>query len=232
MAELAVEKYVAECIGTFFLVLTIGCCVINGVPFAPLAIGGILMVMIFAMGSVSGAHFNPAVTTSVLISGRQKITPQDACLYMLAQLVGGLLAGLVYWYLTGLTFALAPGKTHNWLDASVAEMFFTCALCFVVLNTATTKEDSPNHYFGLAIGFTVMASAFAIGSISGASLNPAVSFGSLMVHGIRTGGGWVYFPLYLLVPFVGSALAAGLFYLVRPAEYGWKRAEGDYRQIR
>merc|ERR1719456_57626 len=85
-------KYLAEFVGTFFLVLTVGCCVLTGSVGAALSIGATLMVMIYALGSVSGAHFNPAVTLAILLSGRGILNMTDAAFYMFAQLFGGICA--------------------------------------------------------------------------------------------------------------------------------------------
>merc|ERR1719217_994974 len=168
---------------------------------------------------MSGAHFNPAVTVGVLAGGRQQIHPVDACFYIAAQILGALTAGAVYWWVLGATFTLQPGAKFGWIDAVVAEILFTAALVFVVLNVATTAEDANNQYFGLAIGFTVMSAAFAIGGISGCSLNPAVTFGVMISNVIATGGGMQFFLLYFFCPFIGGALAAGFFMIVRRAEY-------------
>merc|ERR550514_1409342 len=138
---------------------------------------------------------------------------------MVAQLLGGLVAGACYWWVLGATFTLEPKPGYNWADALVCEILFTAALVFVVLNVATTSEDANNQYFGLAIGFTVMSAAFAIGGISGCSLNPAVTCGVMLTHLFHQGGGMAYFALYLLCPVLGALLAAGLFRVVRNAEY-------------
>merc|ERR1719146_576019 len=118
--------------------------------------------------------------------------------------MGALIAGAVYWWVLGATFTLAPGEAsgYTWVDAMVCEILFTAALVFVVLNVATTSEDANNQYFGLAIGFTVMSSAFAIGKISGCSLNPAVTTGVMMTNALHTGGGLEYFLHYCLSQFV------------------------------
>merc|ERR1719398_697035 len=104
----------------------------------------------------------------------------------------------MYYLVLGATFTLHPGSGYGDLDAVVVEILFTAALVFVVLNVATTSQDTNNHYYGLAIGFTVMAAAFACGSISGCSLNPAVTFGVMVSNMIHTGTGLSYFPLYFV----------------------------------
>merc|ERR1719197_1131728 len=113
-----------------------------------------------------------------------------------------------------MSFVLEPvGKFGQW-EAIGVETIYTTALCYVVLNVATTQKQAGNNYFGLAIGFAVVSAVLAIGGISGCCLNPAVAFGSsivgAMVHGMRAMG---YFHVYFCVPFAGSALATLLFYL-------------------
>src|SRR3981189_3076616 len=131
------QKYVAEFIGTFFLVLTIGCTVIGhgAGPFAPLAIGSALMVMIFAGGHISGGHFNPAVTLCVWLRG--KCETKDVVPYMIFQGVGAVLAALVVKYLKA-GAAVAPLQPAT-VPALLAEFLFTFALVYVVLNVATGK---------------------------------------------------------------------------------------------
>lgn len=219
LGELKLEALFSEFIGTFFLVFTVGLNVLQNTALAPVSIGSILMVMIFATGSVSGAHFNPAVTFGVLLTMREQINWVDALFYIVVQLLGGLCAGLLYYAVLGATFTLKPGVGYDMVDAMFVEIAFTAALVFVVLNVATTRQDTNNHYYGLAIGFTVMAAAFACGSISGCSLNPAVTFGVMMSNFIHTHGGLKYFALYVFSPLVGSIVAAGMFRVIRAAEY-------------
>merc|ERR1719160_499667 len=131
--------------------------------------------MIYAIGPVSGAHLNPAVTLAVFLRQKQ-IGPRDAIMYILCQLAGGLLAGTLYGLICGVTFTLAPVGKFHWGVAATAEIIYTTMLCYVVLNVATVPAvKDGNNYFGYAIGFTVTAAALAIGSVSGCSLNPAVS---------------------------------------------------------
>merc|ERR1719272_2011614 len=91
-------------------------------------------------------------------------------------------------YILRATFALQPGVGYSLAAAAWVEVIFTSALVFVVLSVATTKQAEGNWYFGLAIGFTVMSAAFAIGPISGCSLNPAVTFGVMFSNFLHTGG--------------------------------------------
>jgi len=201
------NKYITELIGTFFLVLTIGLTIASGSPFAPLAIGTTLMVMVYMGGHISGAHYNPAATLGTLMRG--KIETGEAIKYMTFQVVGALLAAFVSFWLVDETFAPAPAG--GWAPALVAEILFTFALVLVILNTATADETEGNSYFGLAIGFTVMAGAFAVGDISGAAFNPAVGVGSIVVNALAGDGSFTDIWLYLVGPFSGGALAAVVF---------------------
>jgi aquaporin Z len=206
------NKYVAEFIGTFFLVLTIGCTVIGqgAGPFAPLAIGSALMVMIFAGGHISGGHFNPAVTLGVWLRG--KCEAKDVAPYMIVQGMGAVLAALIVKYLK-VGAAVAPLQPAT-VPALLAEFLFTFALVYVVLNVATAKGTSGNSFYGLAIGFTVLVGAFAVGNISGGAFNPAVAVG-ISVLGLSS---WANIWIYLVADFAGAAVAAGAFKALNPAE--------------
>jgi aquaporin Z len=175
-AEPAIRKMVVEFIGTFVLVFTVGAAVRSGAALAPLAIGGALMVMVYAGGHISGGHYNPAVTLAVLIRGR--IDRGDAFRYWIAQLAGGLLAALVVRAVVTASQAHAVAPVgHGMASALVVELLFTFALAYVVLNVATSKDSPENSYYGLAIGSTVMVGAVAVGGISGGAFNPAVVVG-------------------------------------------------------
>jgi aquaporin Z len=206
------NKYVAEFIGTFFLVLTIGCTVIGhgAGPFAPLAIGSALMVMIFAGGHISGGHFNPAVTLGVWLRG--KCETKDVVPYMIFQVMGAGLAALVVKFFKA-GAAVAPLQPAT-VPALLAEFLFTFALVYVVLNVATAQGTSGNSFYGLAIGFTVLTGAFSVGSISGGAFNPAVAVG-ISVLGLSS---WANIWIYLVADFAGAAVAAGAFKALNPAE--------------
>merc|ERR1719335_521494 len=175
--------------------------------------------MVYALGSVSGAHFNPAVTLSILCSARGLITMQDSVLYIVFQLLGGVSAGFTYFFLFGNSFMLQPVGKYTMYSATCVEIVYSMALCYVVLNVATTHKQDGNNYFGLAIGFTVVSVALAIGGISGCSLNPAVTFGTMMANTFETGSeGLQYFGLYFFSPLAGSLLACLFFYLVQRSD--------------
>jgi aquaporin Z len=203
-------KYAVEAIGTFFLVFTVGASVGSASPFAPLAIGAVLMVMIYAGGHLSGGHYNPAVTLAVLV--RRRIGLRDAVAYWVAQFGAGLLASAVV--RTFVDPARRPATAammltgHILVATLVVELLFTFALCYVVLNVATSKDHPDNQFYGLAIGFTVVSGAFAVGAISGGAFNPAVSFGAA-VMGLSA---WQTLWVYLLAQTV-AGIAAGLTFL-------------------
>lgn len=209
-------KYLAEFVGTYFLVFTFGCNVLVSSVGAALSIGAILMVMTFSLGSVSGAHLNPAITASVILSARDLMPWQRALGYVCAQLLGACFAGGSCALLFGGSFVLEPVGRHGVFSAFVVESIYAMALCYVVLNVTTTEKQDGNQYFGLAIGFTVVAAMLGIGGISGCSLNPAVAIGLSLASGVTLGlNSLVYLPLYVLAPFAGSAASLGAFYLVR-----------------
>jgi aquaporin Z len=196
-------KFIYELIGTFFLMLTVGMTVINtNHPefWAPIAIGSVLAVMVFAGGHVSGGHYNPAVSLAVFL--RKKISFENMLFYWVAQIAGAIIAAFVTIYLKG-----EPASTPlqpNVLQALLAEFLFTFALCFVVLNVATVKATNGNSYFGWAIGFTVLAGAYAVGAISGGAFNPAVALGITILNLSLWSNIWIFFVANLL----GGAAAA------------------------
>lgn len=202
--------YLTEFIGTFFLVLTIGLTVLEGTPFAGLAIGGVLMVMVFMGGHISGGHYNPAVSLAVAL--RKKLPWTALGPYWLSQIGGALVASLVVYLATDRTFAPAPsGDTAT--APLLVEALYTFALCLVVLNVATVKKVEGNSFYGLAIGFTIVVAAYAGGPISGGAFNPAVGIGPYLVHAMAGGGSLAPLWLYLVGPLLGGAVAAGVFHL-------------------
>src|SRR5215472_7485573 len=200
------NKYIAEFIGTFFLVLTVGCTVVGGGTgvIAPLAIGAALMVMVYAGGHISGGHYNPAVTLGVLIRG--KVQPADVVPYWIAQFAGGAVAALIVSKIFRAGVAVTPMAPHVG-PALLAEFPFTFALVYVVLNAATAEGTSGNSFYGLAIGMTVMTGAFAVGDISGGAFNPAVALG-ITAMGIST---WNNIWIYLAADLAGGIVAAIIF---------------------
>lgn len=207
--------YLTEFFGTFFLVMTIGLAMSAGTPFAPVAIGAALTVMVYMGGHVSGAHYNPAVTLAVWMRG--KLPSGKVAPYWAAQLIGSLAGALSVYLLTGHTFALAPAPGATAFQALSAEIVFTFALALVVLNVATTTITEGNSFYGLAIGLTVMTGAFVAGPISGGAFNPAVGTGPIVISALLGHGGLSHLWLYLLGPFAAGVLASVVFKLQHPA---------------
>jgi aquaporin Z len=168
------------------------------------------MVMIFAGGHISGGHFNPAVTLGVWLRG--KCEGKDVAPYMIFQVIGAVLAAAAVKFLKG-GEPVAPLHPAT-LPALLAEFLFTFALVYVVLNVATSRGTSGNSFYGLAIGFTVMAGAFSVGNISGGAFNPAVATG-ISVMGLSS---WSNIWIYLVADFLGAALSAGAFKTLNPAD--------------
>jgi aquaporin Z len=208
------NKYLVEFIGTFFLVLTIGCAAVlgNAGPAAPLAIGAALMVMIFAGGHISGAHFNPAVTLAVFLRGKCPVG--DVGPYMIAQVAGAALAAAIVLFLRGSEAAAGKPFEPVVAKALLVELLYTFALAYVVLNVATAKGTSGNSFYGLAIGFTVAAGAFAVGPISLGVFNPAVAVGLIIMKVTSIANIWIY----LVANFAGGGLAAVVFKFLNPED--------------
>ena len=206
------KKYLTELIGTFFLVLTIGCTVIEGgtgvIP--PLAIGSVLMVMVFAGGHISGAHYNPAVTLGVWIRGR--CDSKDVVPYMGSQIIGAILAAVAVKFLKAGAVVTVMSPAAG--PALVAEFLFTFALVYVVLNVATANGTSGNSFYGLAIGMTVLAGAFAVGNISGGAFNPAVAIGITVLGLASLSNIWIY----LIANLLGGTVAALTFNFLNPED--------------
>jgi aquaporin Z len=204
------EKMVSELLGTYMLVLTVGLNVLSKSPAAVFSIAASLTCMVFALGSVSGAHFNPAVTLAIFCSARELITVREAIQYVFSQICGAFLAGLTFMFLmNGQTVSLKPGDTAVRYQAILGEFFFTFLLCFVVLCVATVKKPL-TEYFGLAIGACVISGGLAIGSLSGGSLNPAVSAG-LAISDKLNGGSISYLFSYWTAELVGGIMASAIF---------------------
>ncbi len=212
------KKYLVEFISTFFLVFTIGMTVIapGAGNLAPFAIAAVLMVMIYAGGHISGAHYNPAVTIAAWLRG--KCPASDIAPYIGAQLTASLVASLAVKALkTGFVAkaaTLAGPMTPEVLPALVAEFLFTFALVWVILHVATAKGTSGNSFYGAAIAFTVLAGALAVGGISGGAFNPAVAVGLCLMGIVSWGSLWIY----LAANFAGAIIAALAFKAVNPGE--------------
>jgi MIP family channel proteins len=212
----SLRHFVAEFIGTFALVFVGGASIISasgmqgGAPLLQVALahGLILALMVSALMRISG-HFNPAVTIGFLVTRR--IEPTMAALYVVAQLIGAMAAAYA---LKGLFPGELFNATHGGgqsinIDVSFTQAFFleaiaTFFLVFVIFGTAV-DERGPK-VGGFAIGLTVAANILAIGPLTGASMNPARSFGPAVATGIYTAQ-----VIYWAAPIIGAIVAAVLY---------------------
>ena len=200
------QKLTTEFIGTFFLSLTICTAAVYGSAgdYAPFGIAATLMVMIYAGGHISGAHYNPAVTVSIYLRGaceKDEVLP-----YIVSQVIAAVSAAIV---VESLLFpdALSPEMADLGTDAVVAELLFTFALAYVILNVATTESTSGNGYYGAAIALVVLAGAITVGSISLGSFNPAVTSALIVSGKLALADSWMHF-----VPqFVGAIIATYVY---------------------
>lgn len=206
------NKYIVEFIGTFFLVLTIFAAVAKAGAMAPLAIGAALMVMVYAGGHISGAHYNPAVSLAAWMRGA--LGMGDLIPYMVAQIAGAAIAAVLGMSVFG--WGGAGDGTVAFLPGLLAELLGTFALVWVVLNTATAKGTEGNSFYGLAIGLTVTAMAYGLGAVgTGGAFNPAVAIGA-SIGGLMN---WANILIYALGCFGGAALAAVVFRMVSPSDH-------------
>ena len=207
------RKYVVEFLGTFFLVLSV-CAAVRMqadnvfTNFAPLAIGLSLIAMIYAGGHLSGAHYNPAVSLAVFIRGKMSMIEMIG--YWVVQLMAGVIAALIASNLFNYKVNL-DADMQNSFNAVIAELIGTFALAFVVLNVATSPKTANNQYYGLAIGFTVVGMAYAVGPVSGGAFNPAVALGLSAFGKID----WSVLWVYVVGAFAGGLLAALVYRMLR-----------------
>lgn len=207
-------RYVTELIGTFFLVFTIGMTTVTGLAAAPLAIGCALTGLVYMGGHISGAHYNPAVSVAFFLRGafdRSELIP-----YIVAQVLGAWLAAGAVLLITGATFAPAPGADYGTFPVLLAEVLGTFALALVILNVATAKATEGNTYYGVAIGFTVLSAAYAVGPVSGGAFNPAVGIGPMVVDLLAGDGSLGNLWFYIVGPVAGAVLAVPVFRLQNP----------------
>ena len=189
------NKLIVEFIGTFFLVQAVGYAAVSKGALGALAVGLTLMVMVYAGGHISGAHYNPAVTLAVWLRG--KLPKADVLPYISAQVAGAVVSALLVSHFRGQGTEAA---LNDPLRVAGAEFLGTFALAWVVLNVATAKGTAGNCYFGAAIGMTVGAGALLFGGISGAVFNPAVAV---------AGGVLNLLPLQTVALYTAVCAAAG-----------------------
>lgn len=203
-----------ETVLTAILLFTIQVSVGLNASLAPLAIGGVLIAIVFAGGPISGAHLNPVVSLAIALrKGGGYLSFSLMGIYWIAQLIGGILGSVLGGYVTSTHVMIAVGSDSTLGQALTVECVYTFILCFVVLNVATNPKVDNNQYYALAIGFVIMAGAITVGPISGGAFNPVVALG-LSVSSKGAAGDLGYALAVSAADFVGGALAAAVFYFV------------------
>lgn len=202
-------KLLTEFIGTFFLVFIIGLAATSGMSMAAVPIGIGFAALVYMGGHISGAHYNPAVSTAILLRG--KMPSSDFVPYVTAQLLGALAAAATVHVVTGQTFAPAPAVGVGLVGPLVIEVLFTFLLALVVLNVATHAKTAGNSHYGIAIGGVILTGVWVGGGISGGAFNPAVGVGPTVIHALLGGGSFAGLWLYLVGPIAGGVLAAVVF---------------------
>lgn len=208
------NRLINEFLGTFFLVFTICVTAVyeKAGVYAPLAIGFVLVAMVYAGGHISKAHYNPAVSLAFLIRGCY-ISVKEMVGFMAVQILGAVLAAVVaiLFYKDGLEvlpvdLSIAP--------AIVGEILFTFMLVWVIMNVATAKANVGNQFYGIAIGFTVIGGIYTVGTVSLAIFNPAVAIALVMVGKLSLAQIWI--PV--LGSLIGGVAAVLVFNLGHPTE--------------
>ena len=201
------NKLIAEFIGTYFLYLIIGICLTppGAGDMTPLAVAFGLTALVYSCGHISKAHFNPATTVAYLCAGTHRL--KDVIPYMLVISLGAITAALTIPILNPEGMSKIQSVAVQQLAMWISEALFTFALMWVILNVAIAKGTKNNQFFGIAIGFIVGAGAYAVGPISYAAFNPAVTL-ALCINGFLP---WSVFPAYLIVQVLAAAAAGLLF---------------------
>lgn len=207
------REALSEAIGTFILVFAgTGAVMVNNISQGAIThlgisfvFGAVVTALIYSIGHISGAHFNPAVTLAFWTSGffpRRRVL-----LYILAQLLGAIAASFLLLISLGKVANLGATlpMNNNWLQSFVLEFILTFILMFVILGSGLDRRAHIG-FAGLAIGLTVGVEAAFMGPITGASMNPARSFGPALVGGI-----WQHHWLYWIAPILGAQLAVVVY---------------------
>ncbi|WJX50561.1 hypothetical protein P8452_36847 [Trifolium repens] len=214
-----IQKVIAEVIGTYFLIFA-GCCVVilnkveetkGTITFPGICVtwGLSVMILVYSLGHISGAHFNPAVTVSFAIYRHFPL--KQVPLYLVAQVVGSVLASGTLYLLFDVDeesfFGTTPAGSN--MQSLVFEILTSFLLMFVV-SAVSTDNRAIGELAGIAVGMTIVVDVFIAGPVSGASMNPARTLGpAVVMHNYK--GFWVY----VLGPFIGAILGASAYNLIR-----------------
>jgi len=205
------QKYLMELLGAFFLTLTV---CLSG---HPLAIGIMLMSLVYIGGHISGGHYNPAVTLAVWLRG--KLTTAHVPGYIVCQVLGAFAAAGLFYLLAGKTFYPTPSSDIILWQAILLEALFTFIFCLVILTVATSKKFVTNDIYGIAIGLTLFTAILSVGPTTGGVFNPAIGIGTIMLDLITgSGAGLKHLVLYIIGPSLGALGAAYTFKCLNPGE--------------
>jgi len=207
-------KIITEFVGTFFLVFSIAIC---QSPYIALGVGFSLIATLFMGGHLSGAHYNPCVSVAVWL--RQLMTPKELLIYIVTQLIAGIIAGATAYGIQGTHAAMKPGPTYSDGSAFAVELIWTFLLISTALNVATTKSQEDNSYFGLAVAAVIVGGIICVGDVSGACFNPAIGTGLAITDGAVGGDSLQYLWIYWIAPMCGSVLAALVFRVMNAREF-------------
>lgn len=215
------KKYIAECIGTFVLTL-LGCgaavslnCGVDAasVVGTAIAFGLSVVAMAYTIGGISGCHINPAITLGTYLAGRT--SGKDLCGYIIGQVIGAILAAAVLFAFVSTSPDLAEGTTTGanacaagQLNGVIVEAVLTALFVFVVLGATSKTNGATNNFAGLAIGLTLILIHLVGIHYTGTSVNPARSIGPALFEG---GQAITDLWVFIVGPFIGSAIAAGLW---------------------
>jgi aquaporin Z len=223
MAQFNIGKRVlAEFIGSYLLVFTVGCNVLNGnAIFGALSIACVLMVSIYSLGAISGGHFNPAVSFAMGMAGHMERGWGQVFIYIGAQLVGAVAAGLSLRAVFKRGVEVGPTESTGSAGALICELVYTFFLIFTHLNVTISKakgcQYGKNQYFGLAIGFVFVAGAYGAAPVGAGCFNPAITIG-LVSSALFSGAGFKWFALFAFMEIVGAIFAVIMFRFLRPEE--------------
>ncbi len=208
-----IKKLLVEFIGTFFLLLIIGTSVANGGIYTPMSVGFGLMALIYAGQNISGAHYNPAVSVAFYLRGFMPLREMTA--YIIVQFMAGIMGAVFSYFVTdnAISLNMNPASGPGTFCILSSEISSTFLLVYVFLNVATRPDTRDSPFYGLAIGASVLAMAFAVGGISGGAFNPAVGVGRAVADIMMHTDNRCYYQIwyYLIGPFSGGIGAAVVY---------------------
>ena len=223
------KKYLAEMFGTMVLILmgcgaavSLGCSnadpeTVVGTAFA---FGLAVVAMAYTIGGISGCHINPAITLGCFLTGR--MNSKDCGMYMLFQVIGAIIGSAILFALTASSGLVGTGANDlqaNGVDTIpaigglLAEIVFTCVFVLVVLGATSKTNGATNNFAGLAIGLSLVLVHLCCIRYTGTSVNPARSIGPALFQG---GSALANLWIFIVGPFVGAALAAGIWKAIEP----------------